>query len=120
MPPVVEVVDGVVSAAPVLGAAAVPPSVLVSCVVVALSVIAALPPPASVLLLSEELELSVEDAGVVELWDFVAVGGVARPVVGTVRGGAPAVLSDPALPPQAAITSAAAHAASIAADLRKR
>jgi hypothetical protein len=80
------------------------------------------PPPVASLLLTVELEPSLGDVSVVvvEVWDSTAAGGVAAPVVGTINLGAPVVLSDPGpLPPQAAIISAAARAASVATDGRK-
>jgi hypothetical protein len=126
VPPVVDVVDGTVSL-PVLVPAACPPSVLVSVtgVVVPVSLIADWPPPVVSLLLTVELKVSADEVSVVVVvvvvLDLAAAGGVAAPVVGTVSVGAPAVLSDPGpLPPQAAITSAAAKAARLATDVRKR
>lgn len=75
-----------------------------------------------------ELELELELVVVFELEDVVdlcpevgcAAGGVACPVVGTVSAGAPAVLSEPELPPHAASASATPTAARAAIKLRVR
>jgi hypothetical protein len=79
------------------------------------------PPPVFSLLLTVVLESAVDEVVVVvEVWDLTAAGGVAAPVVGTVRVGAPVVLSDPGpLLPHAAIAKAVARATSVATDARK-
>jgi hypothetical protein len=116
---VVDVVDGVVTL-PV--PAAWPPSVVVSGVVVPpVLLMADWPPPVTSLVLSVETVLSVDVVSVFVVLDLAAAGGVGEPVVGTTSAGAPALLSDPGpLLPHAASTKAAAKAAKVASDVRKR
>src|SRR5271155_4312790 len=76
------------------------------------------PPPVSLVPL--ELMVSVDAVVVTVVSVLGALGGVAAPVVGTVSVGAPVVLLEPELPPQAAISKAAVKAAIVATDARKR